>query len=69
MVSPGVSLSLCPRAHPSPLQGQSLLPLRLYLLRALVSFPAAVGKAPVWLEVELWGAGWLRAELHHADLV
>lgn len=41
---------------------QSLLPLRLWLLRALVSFPAAVGKAPAWLGGELWGVGWLHAD-------
>lgn len=32
MVSPGVSLSLCPRAQPGSPQGRCLLPLWLWLL-------------------------------------
>lgn len=68
-MSPGVSLSLCPRAHPSSPQPVSPAPLAVAPQSSWFLFQLLLGRAPAWLGGELWGAGWLRAELREADLV
>lgn len=60
---------LCvPELTPAP-HSQSPAPLAVASQSSWFLFPLLLGRAPAWLGGELWGAGWLCAELHDADLV